>query len=311
MAADGNKKMKAKLDVDPCAEMKADTKKWVQAFPKAGKLYSKKIVYEETLELNPKKWTANKLSSAMKVLVRAELQLLAARVVAAKKLHEKDKPEKDVVAVLEKAHKDITTDIEEKCSEALDDLASGKGAAAAALTLGKKTMAQINTLNIDSTFKTLIDSAEKTAKDLCAVLKKGDAKDSQNAFAAAKKKIEPALKELGQTGKQAEAVARYLLDTGKKLKDHELGPLDAFGKKLRHNDVQTPLENLVNGIEKLEDEISRYIEDLKESKMNERKVSAYQSSFAGMKGLQKVANDSLKEMKKLEKQFKAIEKDLK
>jgi len=315
MAADGTKTMTAKLNVKTDQEMKPDAKKLVEKNIKTKKLYAKPITYEEKIDLNPKKWNEKKLSKAMAGLVRAELQLLAQRVGDLAKQAQKSKggmsDEIKMVGALEKVHKKAVASIEEKCSDALEELASGKGEAKAGIALGKKAMAKISSLNANGVFRDPLETATKTLVSWLGPKEKGDEAKAAVALSKAQKDIDSAVNDLNQTGKDAQNVAKFLSATGKKLKDHENGQLANFGKSIMKADVQPELDKLDTAVDKLDKELSSYASDLKKGTLEVADAKKYLSTFNQMKGLQKIADNAVKAMKALEKNFKSIEKDLK
>lgn len=314
MVADGNKKMKAKLEISPYVEMKKDVIKWLESEPKAKKIFGKKIVYEESLELNPKKWTEPKLKSAMAGLVRPELKLLAVRAGAIMKDSEKAKSPKEhnkIITALEQALKNANSEISEKCSDALEELSSGKGEAKAGLAVGKKAMSEINSLDIGSVFKDFIAIATGTADGCVKALEKGDKAKIGKQFSAAHAEIEKAIKNLEREGKKADSVAKFLLNSGKKLKGNDIGSLDAFSGKIRDKKVHGPLEKLSNDMDSLEKELDAYAKDLKKGQMEVGDAKAYAKKFGAMSTLQGTADSAVKAMKSLQVEFKKVEKDLK
>lgn len=316
MAAAGTKTMTAKLSVAPDQEMKKDAKEYVTKtkVKKIKTLYSKPITYEEKIDLNPKKWDEKKLSKAMAVLVRPELQLMAQRVADYKKKADKDKSlggEIKMIGALEDIHKKIVKKIEESCANALEDLASGKSEAKAGIAQGKKAMAQINKLNIDDLFNYCANDAMEFARLASENIQAGDEKDTQVFMAMAHKQTLDTIKLLGEEGKQAQNVAKFLLSIGKKLKGHENGQLADFGARIMKDDVQPELAKLDSDMDKLEKELTSFAAEFKGGKMSKASADKWQKDFKQMKSMQKTADKAEKAMKSLQADFKKIEKDLK
>lgn len=315
MADDGTKSINAKLSVKPEKEMKTDVKKWVFAEKDVKKIFSKPIVFQEKVDLNPKRWNEGKLSKAMEGLVRAEMQLLAQRVGDIKKKSgdaKSPKEHKAMLSSLEAALDDVTDKIQDKCSEALEELASGKAEAKAGIALGKKAMAKLKTLSVDKMFtnhgQTGLDhlkkwaSATKAGADDAAISKLN--KDGLKA-------IEDAAKDVKSTGKDAQNVAKFLLDTGKKLKGHENGKLAKFGERIMKKELHPQLQKLDVDMDKLEKALDDFASDLKSDNLDAKNAGAYMSEFKAVQSLQKSASNAMQAMKDLESSFKAIEKDLK
>ena len=314
MAADGTKTMNAKLSVKPEKEMKTDTKTWVMNDKDVKKIFSKPIVYQEKIDLNPKKWNEGKLAKAMEALVRTEMQLLANRVSDIKKKvpdAKSPKEHKTLLKSLEDALNDVVDRIQDKCSEALDELASGKGEAQAGIAMGKKAMAKLKGLSISKLFighgQTGLDSISKWA----TAEKSGDEKKVAKATSAAQKDIDDALKSLKETGKDAQNIAKYLLDTGKKLKGHDNGQLAAFGLSIMKKDMHSQLQKLDADMDKLEDVLTTYSDVLSKGKLDATNAPGFKKDFETIKSYQKSADAAVAAMKTLETQFKKIEKDLK
>ena len=313
-AAAGTKTMKAKLTVIPYKEMKPDIIKWVKSVPKLAKLYGKPITYEDKIDLNPKKWNEAALSKAMVTLVRAELQILATAASDGKKMADKAKSPKDenkVIAYMERAHKETVADIEKKCDEALEELESGKGEAKAGLAVGKKAMAKIDKLDVECVIQIPLQIGMITASRWYEPLEKGKEDKAKSELAIAQKQIDIAFDHLSETGKQAQAVAKYLIDTGKKLKNHENGQLANFGKAIMKDSVQPELAKMDAAIGKVEKALEPYAKALKAGGMDVATAKRYESQFKKMLPLQKLADKAVAEMKSLQGDFKKIEKDLK
>ncbi|WP_299287476.1 hypothetical protein [uncultured Tateyamaria sp.] len=313
-AAPGTKTMAAKLSVLPTQEMKPEVVKWIKTMPRVAKLFAKPLTYDDKVDLNPKKWTDKKLSKAMAALVRYELALLANRASDAKKVSDKAKSpmeEIKVVGLLQKAIKKAQADIDSKCSDALEELESGKGEAKAGLAAGKKAMAQINTLDVSSLFSGIIDTGTKAAKSLYTPLAGNDDKKKQAAISKASKDVEAAVSKLNDTGKTAQSVAKYLLDTGKKLKNHENGQLADFGISILKKDVQPELEKLDADMSKLEDALTPFAAALKKGDLDLAAAKAHEKNLSALSGLQATANKAVAAMKSLQAKFKKIENDLK
>ncbi|MFL4472354.1 hypothetical protein ACERZ8_21650 [Tateyamaria armeniaca] len=312
MAADGNKAMTAKLEVPWQKEMKGELIKWVNSEKDIVKLFPKKITYSQKVELNPAKWNDSKLKNALPALVRPELQILANRISDAEKLADKAKSPKEhnkVIAAVKLAIKTSQSEIEEKCSTALEELESGVADAKAGLALGKKAMAEVGRLEADKVFSAPLEIAITSAKSIHQAESGG--KDVKAAQESAKKEIAEALKILNDTGKTAQNVAKYLSANGKKMADNPKGEVSAFGKKVMDKKVLGPLQQLDKDIDKMTAALVGYAKDLKDGKMDGHKAKMAESEFNKMKGLQKTADTAVKEMQGLQKAFKAVQKDLK
>lgn len=314
MAADGTKTMNAKLSVKFDQEMKTDTKKWLYADKDLLKLFPKMLTYSQKVDLNEKKWNDSKLAKAMIPLVRAELQIFANRISDIKKMSEKAKSPKErnkVIEAIKKALKDTNGEISEKCSTALDELESGKGEAKAGLALGKKAMAQIEKLDVESLFSTVLENGMENARIVADYVKDGDEAETKRAMGICNKDIMESIAFLKGEGKQAQNVANYLLSMGKKLKGHENGQLAAFGGRIMKQDVQPELAKLDSDMSKLTKALSDFSDQLKKGKMTETAAKGWQSDFKKMLPMQKTADKAVAAMKSLKSDFKKIEKDLK
>ncbi|MEP4246659.1 hypothetical protein [Tateyamaria sp.] len=302
----GTKSMKASLSISPMNEMKGDVKKWIEADNDLKKLFSKKISYDDKIDLNPKKWNAAKLSKAMEALVRYELQLLAQRAFEAKK---KGKPPKDTLAVLKKAMSRTLADVDEKCSTALEDLESGKGEAKAGLAVLKKVMDKVKNLNPATIFAQPLDEAISSAKAIQNVDKKGGKVEA--AQAAAQKGIVAAITILGKDAKDLQKASKYLQVSGKKLKNSDVGPLAAFGKTISEKKVLGPLETLDSDIDKLENALTGYAKDLKSGNVDGAQARSFETDFGKLKNQLKSAGPAITILKNLDKDYKAVAKHLK
>jgi hypothetical protein len=312
MAADGNKVMTAKLEVPWEKEMKSDIIKWVKSEKDIVKLFPKKITYSQKVELNPAKWSEGKLKNALPALVRPEMQILANRISDAKKMAVKAKSPKEhnkVVDAVKLAIKTSMSEIEEKCSTALEELESGVADAKAGLAMGKKAMAQVDKLDASKVFSEPLGIAVATAKTIHQADANG--KDVKAAQDDAKKEIDGAMKSLAETGKAAQNVAKYLAANGKKMADNPKGEVSAFGKKVMDKKVLGPLQALDKDIDKLDQVLTPYAKALKDGKIDAHKAKLFESQFDKMKGLQKTADVAVAAMKNLQDAFKKVQKDLK
>ena len=218
MAADGNKKMNANLELKWREEMRSDVIKWIQSEKDIIKLFPRTITYSKKVELNPDKWNEGKLKKALPRLFRQELKNLANRMSDAMKQAEKSKSPKEhnkLITTVKNAISDTKKEIIEKCDQLLDDLETGAGDAKAGLALGKKAMAEVNKLDASKVFSEPLEIAMGTAKVIHMAETKGA--DMAAALDNAKKEIVVALKSLNETGKTAQSVAKYLASNGKKM----------------------------------------------------------------------------------------------
>lgn len=310
MAADGTKTMNAKLSLAPLKskEIKPEIRAWMNTDKDVKKVFAKPIVYQEKIDLNPKKWNEGKLAKAMEGLVRPEMQLLANRISDIKKKTEgtrSPKEQKAMLKGLEGALDDVIARIQDKCSEALDELASGKGEAQAGIALGKKTMAKLNTLSVEGLFK------KHAQTGLDSIKKWEGAKDKDAAMKDAEKNIKTAIDDLKGTGKDAQNVAKFLLDTGKKLKGHDNGQLAKFGEQIMKKELHPQLQKLDADMDKLEDVLTSYADVLSKGTLDDKNAGGFKKDFNNVMGLQATGNKTVLAMKALEGQWKRIEKDLK
>lgn len=312
MADDGNKKMTAVAEVTWRDEMRKDVIKWVQAEKDILKLFPKKFVHSQKIELNPAKWNESKLKKALPPTLRPELKQLANRVSDAMKLAEKAKSPKEhnkVIAAVKLAVTKAESEISEKCTTLLDELESGVADAKTGLAMGKKAMAQVGKLDATKVFSEPLEVAMKSAKVIHQAETNG--KDVSAALDSAKKEIVVALKSLNETGKAAQNVAKYLASNGKKMADNPKGEVSAFGKKVMDKGVLGPLQVLDKNIDKLDAALVSYAKDLKDGKIDGRLAKMKESEFDKMKGLQKSADIAVAKMKDLQDAFKKVQKDLK
>lgn len=314
MAAAGTAKMKAKLKVNPDKEMKPATNNWIKDNPKLAKLFKKPLIYTEDIELNPKKWTEGKLTKALVVLVRPELQLLAVRVAALMKKAETAKSTSEqnkVIKAVESTVAAMQKDIDAKCAEALDELASGSGDAKAALAKGKKAMSEIGKLDVSGVLAKHIDLAMDDATYCYGYLSKGEDDEAKRAMASCHKEREASLSYLKGEGKQAQNVAKFLIALGQSLKGHDNGQLDHFGKIIRTTDVQPHLKKLVADMDTLIGTIEKFSAELKKGNLTASEALKWKNEFKKMGSMQKSADKAVKSMKNLKDDFKKIEKQIK
>lgn len=312
MAADGNKKMTANLELKWRQELRKEVITWVQKEKDILKLFPKNITYKQQVELNPEKWNEGKLKKALPPVFRTELKQLANRLSDAMKLDEKAKSPKErnkVINAVKKALTDTQKEIEEKCTTMLEELESGTADAKAGLALGKKAMAEVGKLDASKVFSAPLEIALDTAKSIHLAETKG--KDIAAAQDNAKKEIDGALKFLAETGKAAQNVAKYLTANGKKMADNPKGEVSAFGKKVLDKKVLGPLQVLDKNIDRLDSVLTPYAKGLKSGTVDAQKAKLLSSEFEKMKGLQKSADVAVAAMKDLQAAFKKVEKELK
>ena len=313
MAADGNKKFTATLEVPWRDEMRKEVRAWVQSEKDILKLFPKKfITYSQKVELNPDKWNETKLKKALPPLVRPEMKQLANRISDAMKLAEKSKSPKEhnkVIVAVKQAIKDTETEIKDKCLTALEELESGVADAKAGLALGKKAMAEVNRLDASKVFSEPLDIAMATARSIHKAEDGG--KDVKAAIDNAKKEIDGAIKSLNETGKAAQNVAKYLTTNGKKMADNPKGEVAAFGRKVTDKKVLNPLQVLDKNIDKLETLLTPYAKALKGGTISGHTAKMAESQFSKMMGMQKSADTAVAVMKALQAEFKKVQKDLK
>lgn len=313
-APDGTRTFTAKLDIKTFAEMKNDAKKWVTTQKDVKPIFAKNIVFKEKVNLNPKKWNESKLSKMMEAWVRYDMKILAVRVRDLMKKADGASPKEfgKILKGLEAAVQSARQDIAEKCTEGLDALESGKAEAAAGIALGKKAMSKAAALQSKGVIKLPVEMGKNSLKAIISANDSNlDPKKYANLVDRVSKKVGDAQKELGNTGKDVQNIAKFLTQQGKKMESNENGQIAAFGKKVSDKKLQSTLDDLDKAIDALEDTLTDYSTELKKGTVENAAAKGLVKNFEKLAPKQKVADDAVKEMRNLAGDFKKIEKDLK
>ena len=127
MQVPGKKAMKAKLVMDPMAEMKRPVLDWVKNTPLFVKKF-KPVKFEETISLDPRKWSEKKLEKELYQVVKFNLQLFATQGADFKKDVDKKGPLGQQTAERQypKLYEKLVKHAGNKISMALEELEANK-----------------------------------------------------------------------------------------------------------------------------------------------------------------------------------------
>ena len=231
------KKMTARLEVSPFAEMKPEQRKWLETNKKLKAKYQP-FQFRHDVELDPRKWTEKTLGKSLEALVRMDLKILDARIVQAMKDMEKQggmKGELLAVTAAQKEYDKTAKTIENKVSLAVEELASGGGDATKSLKLGKAALGKIGNVKIDGMFKRSGDASVKALQALHDVLDDSvDPTSHDDAYKRTATVIATAKAAFDKTRAQATSAIAFLAQTGSKIaKDRNAPPeMAAFGREV-------------------------------------------------------------------------------
>ena len=237
MPVTSKKLMNAKLNISSMAEMATKEVEFIGQIPKFKKKF-KDFTYSDKLELDPRKWDERKLAKALESLVRWELKLLASRVAEwnGKIKKEGPKAQSEAERSLPKYYDQIGKKISDKCSIALEELASSKGDNKKGLRDGKASLKKLGDVDLSKLFSTPGAKAAKTVMALGKNLEKlaDDDGKIESAYVASIKVLDEARKSYDNNADDAESAVKFLIKTADGIKKNkETAPeLDAYGKKI-------------------------------------------------------------------------------
>jgi archaellum component FlaC len=309
------KKMKAELKIDPRTEMDGKVIKWLDSVDELKKKF-RPFTYSEELELDTRKWDKNKLAKALEGLVRYELKRLAVNAATAwKAVGGKASPKEHAAAVktLLKDYDEIAKEIDDKCSLALEELASDKGDNKKNLRDGKAAFNKMKQADVAKAFSGPRGIVVDGFKQLSTQLGKaaGEDKASAAAYAAAVKKMEEADKDFNGNAKDIQSAVDYLLKIAKNMAGNTEADkeLQDFGEKLQ-GEAGT-LKSFLDDINEFENEIDGAINDVKHKSLDADGASRKATSFESNKKLDGYAAKIKTIIDKLAADFAKVEKKLK
>ena len=309
------KKMKAELKIDPRTEMDGKVIKWLDSIDELKKKF-RPFTYSEELELDTRKWDKNKLAKALEGLVRYEVKRLGVNAATAwKAVGTKASPKEHAAAVkgLLKEYGEIAKEIEDKCSLALEELASDKGDNKKNLRDGKAAFNKMKQADLAKAFagprQIVVDGFKLLSTQLGKAA--GEEKANAAAYAVAAKKMEEADKDFNGNAKDIQSAVTYLLKTAKDMagNDDADKELQDFGVKLQ-GEAGT-LKEFLDDINEFENEIDGAINDVKQKSLDEDGASKKATAFERHKKLDGYAVKIRTVIDKLSADFAKVEKKLK
>lgn len=309
------KKMKAELKIDPRSEMDGKVIKWLDSVDELKKKF-RPFTYSEELELDTRKWDKTKLAKALEALVRYELKRLAVNAATAwKAVGTKASPKEFAAAVkaLTKDYDEIAKEIEDKCSLALEELASDKGDNKRNLRDGKTAFNKMKQADLAKAFAGPRQIVVEGFQLLSGLLDKaaGEDRATAAAYAAAVKKMEEADKEFNGNAKDIQSAVSYLLKKAKDMADNTDADkeLQEFGQKLQ-GEAGT-LKEFLDDIDAFENEIDAAIDDVKQKSLDAAAAAKKATAFDRNKKLDSYASKIKTIIDKLAADFAKVEKKLK
>lgn len=313
MPPPAKKMMMAKLDISSMSEMDKKCVDFINGIPAFKKKF-KDYTYSEKLELDPRKWDEKKLTNAMKALVRWELKLLASRAAEwnAKIQKQGPKAQKEAERNLPKYYDKIGKQIDDKCSVALEELASGKGDNKRGLRDGKAALKKLADVDLGNLFSGPGSSASKVMIALAKELEKHtDDRKIEAAYAGAIKLLDAARKSYDDMADDAASAIKFLKKTADGIKKNkETAPeLDAFGQKISGYDKA--FKNFEADLKAFEVDMDDVAIDTKSRKLDPRLCRSKASRISNTSSHDRGAKAVKAALADLRKDFLAVEKVLK
>jgi hypothetical protein len=335
MADKGKTKITVERIISPFGEMKG--KKMPEWFSLRQNILKDMapVFVKRSMEVDPRKWKKKDIEDGVYAVARYELALFATQVANVQKPVMKEleafkgklpKSKKDetpkLTAALNKAEKEviklyksIASKIEDKVSLALDEVESDKGDNKKALAAGKELIKRFDSLDTKRMFSgpasTVISGLKKLATDIS---KAQDEKAIDTAFKGALKTMKVAETDFEKVGRATGKVVKYMLDSGEKMmRDKKAAPgLQAWGKKIANGDTKKKLKALEDVIDEFGDDLDSLVHFTAAGKGEADEVSNEARLFGNLhKNDDKAADDAIKIVAKLSKEFKDLAKDLK
>ncbi|RUS59687.1 hypothetical protein EGN72_13395 [Pseudorhodobacter sp. E13] len=311
MAGDLKVKMEAKLKVFPMKEMGKDVTAYMKKNPALQKKFER-IEYSEKVELDKRKWTPKKLQDGLAAVARYELKLLAVRAAKMIKDGEKGDPKK-LEKALTKEFEDIKSQILDKASLAIEEVVSDKGDNAKSLKDCKAAFGKLGDVDFANMYKGPRESMVVIFDNLAAALKDaGEQKDGGKAmFSSYLKDIEEITGDFERVGKAANTAIDTLLKAAKTTKADKSvdAELTAFAEKVLKNEGK--FTSAVDKGKKFSDALEAAAKLMKAGKATEKDAKLQAAVFKKLSGLDGSGKDAISLARKLEPEFKKIEKKLK
>ena len=334
MADEGKRNFTVNLKLNPYGEFKGKVAPlWFEKRPKL-KARVKEIPIKKTIELDPKKWKQKTLEQGVYAVARYELARFATalnalqkdidKAIPAKQQKAKDfiktnkNDSKEVDASLSNAEKKveklyaaISKTITEKVISALDEAGADKGDNAKALAAGKAALAKFASIDTRFIFSQPTETVTSIFDELSADLKEyGD--DSPELFKGALRFVEDCQKKFEGEARTTLNVVKFLMSQGAKMaKDkgsHQ--KLQNIGKEIQS--INSTLSGVSKDIETFEAELDGAAAFLKKAKATADTTKTTGRAFEkGKNKMQKFMNAADARVKKIAKDFSAVQKEMK
>jgi len=309
----GKKKMRAKIVVDPTAEMKKPVADWVKSTPLFVKKF-KPVKFEDDVTLDPRKWSEKKLEKALYALVRYELQLFATQGANFKKDVDKKGTAGQQAAERQypKLYDKLMKKAGDKISIALEEVEEDKGDNKKGLRDGKTALKKMADLDLGTIFSGPRSQIASAFKELSSALKdSGSGSGETSAFKKTEAFISGQDSEFGKDLKDAGAAVKFLLKTGTDIgKNKEAGvELKTFGASIAG--YKKDLESFVTALNSFDKEVDEALKELKKYNMTSTDAAKMSRKFEAMKKFDRDSKKVEAALKKLQPEYVKVSKALK
>lgn len=288
------------IKIDPLAEFDLKTKAQIKSRPKLLRHFLR-TTFEETAELDERKWDIQKLTEAALAVIRYEQQLLEVQVADILKSSKGD----DQDDALEKAVSKFKSDSQKKLSLALEELKSNAGPSKKAVKDLSGALKKLNAnvsgpmiYNTIAVYEKIIIAIEKANKNLSDPVSEdeGDGKGNPVKKKSATKlqaDREAALK--SQLAAEARAFETAASDFSNKAKQAEQAAEEA--KKIAkaiskdQKDVEAAIVDLAQKLNKKEQQIDAFVAGCKKLEKEAASIRTFLTSEDTKKELPKIVSN--------------------
>ncbi|QDY70925.1 hypothetical protein [Qingshengfaniella alkalisoli] len=310
------KDIKVTMKVDPTKEVDDKLGKWLKEQPKA-KSMLKPIEAKAKLAVDPRKWNDKKITDAMYAGARMEFQIFAQRVHDIKTAVEKGKKKPgDVEGDLKKAYDKLKRYASVAAEDTAKEIEADKGDNAKALRQGKAALREAAKVDFGKVFSgprsLTIDALNDAAKAAADDSGKAGGNAPAKGRTSTDKRIDTAQSDFRKSGKNAEAAIEYLVKMAKDTaKNKDASPLlRSFAEDIRKAQ-KAGLDKFASALGlfgKLLDQAEAEMNDPKKTARTCTKIVGELEKFKSVDTVSQKAGTTIK---KLEADFRKIEKELK
>ncbi|MEM6932455.1 MAG: hypothetical protein AAF526_02600 [Pseudomonadota bacterium] len=216
-----------------------------------------------------------------------------------------------LIKELKDCYDDLSKELPNKCSLALDEVANG-GDDKKAAKAGKEAMKRLkDTKQIETLFSVPRNSVSNSFKSLESVLKNNEdgSPKVETAYKSARTTLKNTRSDFDKVGGEVENAIKYLIKTGDKKDLKESSLMGDFTKTIKDN--RTTLNGFSDKIKRFDRKITDWYDEVTTKGMSSDQVAKNKREADNFSGYDKDAKDIVGLLKTLNDQFQKVEADLK